>query len=57
MRSRFTTADLTPVAGLEGNEFSHKSDRQLRKSLAEVFYGTRWIYKLKLFLLTRAQGL
>ena len=51
--AEFARADLGSVASLEANEFSHISNRSLKRSLAEVFYGARWIYKLGLALLTR----
>lgn len=49
----FARADLKPPDDLEADEFSHVSDTRLRRRLAEVFYGVRWIYKLGLALLTK----
>lgn len=49
----FAKNDIKSVADLEGDEFYHVSDRTLRKTLAETFYGSRWIYKLGLALLVR----
>jgi hypothetical protein len=48
----FARADLKPPSDLEQAEFSHVTDVALRRRLAEVFYGVRWIYKLGLALLT-----
>jgi hypothetical protein len=50
--ARFARADLKTPDQLEIDEFSHVSDATLRRHLAEVFYGVRWIYKLGLALLT-----
>jgi hypothetical protein len=50
--ARFARSDLKTPDGLEADEFSHVSDARLRRHLAEVFYGVRWIYKLGLALLT-----
>jgi hypothetical protein len=49
----FARADLKPPAQLQGEDFAHVSDPTLRRRLADVFYGARWIYKLGLALLTR----
>ena len=49
----FAKADLKSPAQLEGDEFSHVSDPVLRRTLAETFYGSRWLYKLGLALLVR----
>lgn len=49
----FARADIRPVDVLEREEFAHVSDRALRRALAQVLYGVRWIYKLGLALLTR----
>jgi hypothetical protein len=51
--AEFARTDLPTPADLEANEFSHVSDASMRRSLAQVFYGTRWIYKLGLALLTK----
>ncbi|MFN7941594.1 MAG: hypothetical protein U0X73_08325 [Thermoanaerobaculia bacterium] len=49
----FARSELKAPDQLEGDEFSHISDTGLRKDLAQVFYGARWLYKLGLALLTR----
>lgn len=51
--AQFARSDLKSPDELENDEFSHVSDATLRRRLAEVFYGVRWIYKLGLALLTR----
>ena len=51
--AQFARSDLKTPDELEADEFSHVSDATLRRRLAEVFYGVRWIYKLGLALLTR----
>jgi len=51
--AHFARADLKSVADLESHEFSHVSDVRLRRVLAQVFYGARWMYKLGLALLTK----
>ncbi len=48
----FARADLKSVAELEADEFAHIGDTNLRHHLAQVFYGSRWIYKLGLAMLT-----
>ncbi len=50
--AEFARTDLKTVAQFESEEFSHVSDARLRSDLAQVFYGSRWIYKLGLALLT-----
>jgi hypothetical protein len=49
----FAKRDLSTVDQLTANEFAHVSDQGLRTTLAETFYGARWIYKLGLALLVR----
>lgn len=49
----FARADLKTVDELQRDEFSHVTDASLRKALAEVFYGCRWVYKVGLALLTK----
>jgi hypothetical protein len=51
--AQFARSDLRTPEQLEAVEFSHVSDPTLRRRLAEVFYGVRWIYKLGLALLTK----
>jgi hypothetical protein len=51
--AQFARSDLRSPDELEANEFAHVSDATLRRRLAEVFYGVRWIYKLGLALLTK----
>lgn len=50
---KFARTDLETVDELEADKFSHVRDAALRRALAEVFYGCRWIYKVGLALLTR----
>lgn len=49
----FARKDLRTVDQLQLAEFAHVADPQLRRALAETFYGARWIYKLGLALLVR----
>ncbi len=49
----FARADLKTVTVLEADEFAHVSDARLRTTLAEAYYGTRWLYKLGLALLVK----
>jgi hypothetical protein len=51
--AQFARSDLKTPLELEMSEFEHIDDLALRKHLAEVFYGVRWIYKLGLALLTK----
>jgi hypothetical protein len=51
--AEFARTDLKSVAELEKDEFRHVDDASLRRALAQVFYGSRWIYKLGLALLTK----
>jgi hypothetical protein len=49
----FAKSDLRTVDQLKACEFCHIGDANLKDSLAETFYGARWIYKLGLALLVR----
>ncbi len=49
----FCRADIRPVPDLEANEFSHVSNPDLRRYLAQTFYGARWLYKLGLGVLVQ----
>lgn len=49
----FARADLKSVDDLSNDEFRHITDHELRRAIAQVYYGARWIYKLGLALLTR----
>ena len=49
----FARADIGTPDELEQHEFAHVSDLRLRRALAQTYYGTRWLYKLGLALLTR----
>ena len=49
----FAKRDLKGVDALELDEFDHVADPQLRRALAETFYGARWIYKIGLALLVK----
>jgi hypothetical protein len=49
----FARGDLEQPGELETATFNHIHEPKLRKELAQVFYGARWIYKLGLALLTR----
>lgn len=49
----FAEADLDDVQTLAAQTFDHVGDAQFRQTLAETFYGARWIYKLGLALLVR----
>jgi len=51
--TEFARTDLKRSASLEKDEFAHVGDVALRKDLAQVLYGTRWLYKLGLALLTQ----
>lgn len=51
--AEFARADIKQPDALEADEFAHVSDLALRRRLAEVFYGARWIYKLGLVVLVR----
>lgn len=48
----FARADIPKLTEISRDLFHHVSDPDLRGTLAEVFYGARWIYKLGLTLLT-----
>ena len=49
--TQFARADLRTPRALELNEFRHVADLSLRRELARVHYGVRWLYKLGLALL------
>ena len=49
----FARSDLKSPTELVRDEFSHVTNATLRRRLADVFYGVRWIYKLGLALLTK----
>ena len=49
----FSRKELKSVHQLELEEFCHITDGGFRKTLAETFYGARWIYKLGLVLLVK----
>ncbi len=49
----FARADLEDPDALEKGSFDHVADASLRRELAQVLYGARWIYKLGLALLTK----
>lgn len=49
----FARTDIRSVEQLETGEFAHVRDGKLRKALAQVLYGARWIYKLGLVTLVR----
>lgn len=49
----FARTDIRTVDQLEAAEFSHVRDARLRRALAQVLYGARWIYKLGLVTLVR----
>jgi hypothetical protein len=51
--SDFAKSDIRTVAQLVSVEFCHVGDSGLRKSIAEIFYGARWLYKLGLVLLVK----
>lgn len=53
MVADFSRSELKDPDQLAADEFAHVSDLQLRKALAQVFYGARWIYKLGLTLYVR----
>lgn len=44
-------SDLKLPDALAREEFAHVTDARIRRALAQVFYGVRWIYKLGLALL------
>jgi hypothetical protein len=50
---QFAKEDLRSPAELEADEFAHVSDSVFRGTLADTFYGARWLYKLGLALLVR----
>lgn len=50
--AEFARHDLQDIPTLEASTFNHVADARLRRELAQVLYGARWIYKLGLALLT-----
>ncbi|MGW8127703.1 MAG: hypothetical protein ACWGG5_05030 [Stenotrophomonas sp.] len=51
--ANFAREDLDTPEDLEADSFAHITDQKLRKELAQVFYGARWLYKLGLALLAK----
>lgn len=51
--STFAKSDLPSIENLVATCFEHVSDKTLQQTLAETFYGARWIYKLGLALLVK----
>lgn len=51
----FARADLKLPDELEADEFAHVGDAGMRKCMAQVLYGARWLYKLGLATLTRGE--
>ena len=51
----FARLDIPTVAELEAGAFKHVYDPKLRTACSQVFYGSRWIYKLGLVTLARAE--
>ena len=51
--SEFARADEKSVEELVKDHFSHVADMELRRALAQVYYGCRWVYKLGLALLVK----
>lgn len=49
----FARADLKSPDEMESDEFAHVNDAGMRRCMAEVLYGSRWLYKLGLATLTR----
>lgn len=49
----FARADIEEPATLEQTTYGHIADARLRRALAQVHYGARWIYKLGLVTLAR----
>jgi hypothetical protein len=50
---RFALADIKTPDMLITDEFRHVAEPRLRRRLADIFYGAKWIYKLGLVLLAR----
>jgi len=53
--AEFAREDLDTPDELEAHTFDHVTDSKLRRELCQVFYGSRWIYKLGLALLTKEE--
>jgi hypothetical protein len=51
--AEFARSDIPDVATLEATQFAYVADFALRKALAQVYYGSRWIYKLGLVMLVK----
>ncbi len=51
----FARADLKLPDELEAEEFAHVNDAGMRRCMAQVLYGSRWLYKLGLATLTRGE--
>lgn len=51
----FARADLKPPDELEADEFAHVGDAGMRRCMAQVLYGARWLYKLGLATLTHGE--
>lgn len=51
--AQFASVDLEKPATLVAGSLAHIGDATLRRRLAEVWYGARWIYKLGLALLVK----
>ena len=49
--AEFARSDIKTPPELEAEDFAHVTDFVLRRNLASVFYGSRWLYKLGLALL------
>lgn len=49
--SEFARRDLPTLDSLQKDTFSYVTDPKLRLTLSQVFYGSRWMYKLGLALL------
>lgn len=51
--TEFARVDLKSADEMVRDEFSHVSDADMRRCMAQVLYGSRWIYKLGLATLAR----
>jgi hypothetical protein len=51
--TEFARSDIPDVQTLETGQFAHIGDVSLRRALAQVYYGSRWIYKLGLVTLAK----
>ena len=49
----FARSDIPSIDELENGTFRHIKEPKLRRAIAQVFYGCRWIYKLGLVTLAR----